>query len=108
MVKTLLVDGNNLFKIGFHGVKDFYHNGKHIGGIYHFINTIKKFLSEKDFVFEKFYNPDEAFFVVPGSLPYYNLIDLTKIHSKDSLKVIQEYPGNLSEIEKNEIMDFLQ
>ncbi len=46
MVKTLLIDGNNLFKIGFHGVRDFYHGGKHIGGIYHFVNTIKKFLNE--------------------------------------------------------------
>ena len=46
MVKTLLIDGNNLFKIGFHGVRDFYHEGKHIGGIYHFVNTIKKFLNE--------------------------------------------------------------
>lgn len=49
MTKTLLVDGNNLLIIGFHGVKDFYHNGKHIGGIYHFINTIKKFLSEHNY-----------------------------------------------------------
>lgn len=44
--KTLLVDGNDLFKIGFHGVKDKYHNGEHIGGIYHFINTLQKFLTE--------------------------------------------------------------
>jgi len=46
VVKTLLIDGNNLFKIGFHGVRDFYHDGKHIGGLYHFVNTIKKFLNE--------------------------------------------------------------
>ena len=31
MTKTLLVDANNLLKIGFHGVKDYYHNGNHIG-----------------------------------------------------------------------------
>lgn len=49
MVKTLLVDGNNLFKIGFHGVREFYHDGKHIGGIYHFVNTIRKFLSEHNY-----------------------------------------------------------
>ena len=48
MIKTLLVDGNNLLKIGFHGVKDFYHNGKHIGGIWHFLNTIRN--SEKSIV----------------------------------------------------------
>ena len=44
MIKTLLVDGNNLLKIGFHGVKDFYHKGQHIGGIYHFLNTLSKFI----------------------------------------------------------------
>jgi len=49
VIKTLLVDGNNLFKIGFHGVKDFYHEGKHIGGIYHFINTIKRFINEYNY-----------------------------------------------------------
>ena len=49
MTKTLLVDGNNLLKIGFHGVKDFYNNGEHIGGTWHFINTIRKFLEETNF-----------------------------------------------------------
>ena len=46
MSKTLLIDGDNLFKIGFHGVKDLYSDGSHIGGVYHFINTIRKFLEE--------------------------------------------------------------
>lgn len=46
MNKTLLVDGNNLFKIGFHGVKDLYNDGDHVGGVYHFINTLRKFLEE--------------------------------------------------------------
>ena len=49
MVKTLLVDGNNLFKIGFHGVREYYHEGKHIGGIYHFVNAIRRFLSEQNY-----------------------------------------------------------
>lgn len=49
MVKTLLVDGNNLFKIGFHGVREYYHDGKHIGGIYHFVNAIRRFLSEQNY-----------------------------------------------------------
>ena len=49
MTKTLIVDGNNLLKIGFHGVKDFYNNGEHIGGTWHFINTIRKFLEETNF-----------------------------------------------------------
>ncbi len=49
MTKTLLVDGNNLLKIGFHGVKEFYHKGEHIGGIYHFLNTLRKFIEQENF-----------------------------------------------------------
>ena len=49
MTKTLLVDGVNLLKIGFHGVKDFYHEGKHIGGVWHFLNTIRRFVEEQNF-----------------------------------------------------------
>jgi len=46
VIKTLLVDGDNLFKIGFHGVREMYDGGDHLGGIYHFINIIRKFLEE--------------------------------------------------------------
>jgi 5'-3' exonuclease len=46
VIKTLLVDGDNLFKIGFHGVKELYNGGDHLGGIYHFINILRKFLKE--------------------------------------------------------------
>ena len=46
MIKTLLVDGNNLFKIGFHGVKDVFNDGAHVGGVYHFVNILRKFLEE--------------------------------------------------------------
>ena len=49
MIKTLLIDGDNLLKIGFHGVKEFYHKGEHIGGIYHFLNTLRRFLDEQNF-----------------------------------------------------------
>lgn len=49
MTKTLLVDGNNLLKIGFHGVKEFYHKGEHVGAIWHFINTLRKFIEEYNF-----------------------------------------------------------
>jgi DNA polymerase-1 len=44
--KTLLVDGDNLFKIGFHGAKDLFNDGSHVGGVYHFINTLRRFLEE--------------------------------------------------------------
>ena len=46
MIKTLLVDGNNLFKIGFHGAKDVFSDGAHVGGVYHFVNILRKFLEE--------------------------------------------------------------
>jgi len=46
VIKTLLVDGDNLFKIGFHGVREMYDNGDHLGGIYHFINILRRFLEE--------------------------------------------------------------
>ena len=48
MIKTLLVDGNNLFKIGYHGAKELFYEGNHIGGVYHFINILRKFLEEHD------------------------------------------------------------
>jgi len=48
VIKTLLVDGNNLFKIGYHGAKELFYEGNHIGGVYHFINILRKFLEEHD------------------------------------------------------------
>jgi 5'-3' exonuclease len=48
-VKTFLIDGNNLYKIGYEGVRDLFSGNNHIGGIYHFINTIRKFLEEQNY-----------------------------------------------------------
>lgn len=47
--KTLIVDGDNLFRIGYYGVKNFYHKGRHVGGIYHFLNTLKRHLEQNDY-----------------------------------------------------------
>ncbi len=54
--KTLLIDGNALFKTGYHGAKKMYnHRGEHIGGIYQFMTMVRKFLNtdiyQKVFVF---------------------------------------------------------
>ena len=49
MNKTLLVDGNNLLKIGVHGVRDFFNKGEHVGGIWHFLNTLRRFLEENNY-----------------------------------------------------------
>ena len=44
MIRTLLVDGNSLLNTGFHGIKNMYNGDDHIGGLYHFLNTIRKHL----------------------------------------------------------------
>ncbi len=41
-MSVLLVDGDNLLTIGFYGVKNYFYKGEHIGGLYHFINTLRK------------------------------------------------------------------
>lgn len=48
-MKTLLVDGDNLFKIGFHGVRDLFVEGNHIGGVFHFINVLRKQIDEHNY-----------------------------------------------------------
>jgi 5'-3' exonuclease len=39
---TLLVDGDNLLTIGFYGYKNHLYKGKHIGAIFHFLNTLRR------------------------------------------------------------------
>jgi 5'-3' exonuclease len=48
-VKTLLVDGDNLFKIGFHGVRELFVEGNHIGGVFHFLNTLRRQLVDNEY-----------------------------------------------------------
>jgi len=44
---TLLVDGNSLFKTSYFGAKNAYNSsGQHIGGLYQFLTTLRKLLSE--------------------------------------------------------------
>ena len=49
MTKTLVIDANNLLKIGINGVKDFFNKGEHVGGTWHFLNTLRKFLEETNY-----------------------------------------------------------
>ena len=42
LTRTLLVDGNSLLNTGFHGIKNMYNGVDHIGGLYHFLNTLRK------------------------------------------------------------------
>ena len=41
-MSVLLVDGDNLLTIGFYGVKNYFYKGTHIGGIFHFLNTLRR------------------------------------------------------------------
>jgi len=41
-MNTLVVDGDNLLTIGFYGLKNHFYKGKHIGGIFHFLNTLRR------------------------------------------------------------------
>jgi DNA polymerase-1 len=49
MIKALLIDGNNLMKIGFHGVKGYFNGVDHVGGIWHFLNTTRRFIEQENF-----------------------------------------------------------
>jgi 5'-3' exonuclease len=42
MSNTLLVDGDNLLTIGFYGLKNHFYKGQHIGGLFHFIDTLRR------------------------------------------------------------------
>jgi DNA polymerase-1 len=42
MSKTLLVDGDNLLTIGFYGQKNRFYKSQHIGGLFHFIDTLRR------------------------------------------------------------------
>ncbi len=44
MTRTLLVDGNSLLNTGFHGIKNMYNGADHIGGLYHFLNALRKLI----------------------------------------------------------------
>lgn len=41
-MSVLLVDGDNLLTIGFHGMKNYFYKGRHIGGIFYVINTLRR------------------------------------------------------------------
>ena len=41
-MSVLLVDGDNLLTIGYYGAKNVFYKGTHIGGIYHFLNTLRR------------------------------------------------------------------
>lgn len=47
LISTLLVDGNALYKTGYHGaITDYNSKGEHIGGLYQFITVLRKLIDE--------------------------------------------------------------
>jgi len=47
---VLLIDGNSLLKLGYHGAKNEYnHFGEHIGGLYVFINILRKLVDKNTY-----------------------------------------------------------
>ena len=49
MTKTLLVDGNSLLQLGFHGLKNFQDKDNNLGAVFYFLNTVKRLISEYNF-----------------------------------------------------------
>jgi 5'-3' exonuclease len=45
-MSVLLIDGDNLLTIGFYGFKNCFYKGKHIGAIFHFLNTIRRAIED--------------------------------------------------------------
>jgi 5'-3' exonuclease len=85
MSNVLLVDGDNLLTIGFHGLKNHYYQSKHIGGLYHFINTLRK--SFDAFKLDKicvFWDGEE------GSLSRKKIYHLYKENRKTRIKTEEE------------------
>lgn len=69
---TLLVDGDNLLTIGYFGVKNYFYKGEHIGGIYHFLNTLRR--SFENYHLEKivvFWDGEEGSLSRKKLYPYY-------------------------------------
>ncbi len=46
---TLLVDGDALIKTAYHGAKNLYYKGEHIGGIFQFFSLLRKVIVENRF-----------------------------------------------------------
>lgn len=99
-MKTLLIDGDNLFNLGFYGVREFFVDGNHIGGLFHFINTIRKQLDEHDY--------DKVFVVWDGehnSQRRRELYPDYKLNRKERLNEFQKESFN---IQRNKVQNYLE
>jgi len=87
VTRTLLVDGNSLLNTGFHGIKNMYNGDDHIGGLYHFLNTLRKhidlYLLNKVVVFWDGKNNTHP---RTQLYPHYKLNRKTKVKSPESIQ----------------------
>lgn len=99
--RTLLIDGDNLLKIGYHGVKGYIHNGKHVGAIWHFINTTRRFIDE--------YNYDKVvvFWDGEGNSKSRKLIYPQYKENRKATPIKEEVESSILE-QKNRIKQYLE
>jgi 5'-3' exonuclease len=98
---TLLVDGDNLLTIGFFGVKNYFYKGEHIGGIFHFLNTLR--LSFENYHLDKivvFWDGEE------GSRTRKQIYSHYKEKRKERLKTEQEISSY--NYQRNRIKQYLE
>lgn len=95
---TLLVDGNALYKTGYHGAKDEYNSrGEHIGGVYQFITMLRKLMLDN--LYHKVYVFWDGAF--SGKLRYEIYSDYKSGRGKDYIN------GTRPEDDKDQIVERL-
>jgi 5'-3' exonuclease len=101
MSNTLLVDGDNLLTIGFYGLKNHLYKGQPIGGLYHFIDTLKR--SFENYQLDKivvFWDGKD------GSVSRKKIYDLYKANRKSRVKTEEEI--NSYQRQRSRIKQYLE
>jgi 5'-3' exonuclease len=101
MANVLLVDGDNLLTIGFYGLKNHFYKGRHIGAMFHFLNTLR--LSFENYHLDKivvFWDGDEA------SLSRKKIYHLYKENRKERLKTEEEISSYNNQ--RNRVKQYLE
>ncbi len=100
-MSTLLVDGDNLLTIGWYGCKNYFYKGVHIGGIYHFLDTLRR--SFENFHLDKivvFWDGED------GSSQRRNIYSYYKYNRKSRLKTEEEICSY--DYQRNRIKQYLE
>ena len=102
--RTLLIDANALFKIGFHGsINEYNHHGQPIGGVYQFLTVLGNLL--KNELYHRVYVFWDGKY--SGKLRYNHYVDYKANRNKDYINGTQ--PVDESEqIQKAKIWNYLE